>query len=119
MTLRVSTARISYGGADRLDVTSRTADPVGRAFAPPWSLVGPLVAKRRAGTLTDADWAEYEKRYVTLMRSSYMLRRPAWEDLLSRERVVLVCYCTDKTQCHRRILAEILGKLGAIDQGEL
>jgi hypothetical protein len=119
MTLHVATARVSYGGPDRLDVTSRTASPLGRVFAPPWSLVWPLVQKRRRGLLTEADWAGYAEAYTALMRQSYLLRRGAWEELLARERVVLVCYCTDVAQCHRRLLGEILGKLGAQYQGEL
>jgi hypothetical protein len=119
MTLQVATARISYGATDRLDVTSRTTDPLGRAFAPPWSLVWPLVQKRRRGLLTPEDWADYAEQYKAVLRRSYLLRRAAWEELLGRERVVLVCYCVDVAQCHRRILGEILGKLGAQYQGEL
>lgn len=38
---------------------------------------------------------------------------------LARSRVVLVCYCTDPTRCHRSLLAGILGKLGADVRGEL
>lgn len=34
-------------------------------------------------------------------------------------RMVLVCYCADAERCHRRVLAGILAKLGAVDRGEL
>lgn len=43
MTLQVFTARITYGGADALDITRKTADrdpaAPGRWWAPSWSIV--------------------------------------------------------------------------------
>ena len=38
MTLRVHTARVSYGGADRLDITRKSAPPEGIAFVPSWAI---------------------------------------------------------------------------------
>ena len=62
MTLRVHTARVSYGGADRLDITRKSAKGYGLAFAPSWSLLRRLLnvrdtadALRDAATLLDAD----------------------------------------------------------------
>lgn len=53
------------------------------------------------------------------MRRSYRERRVAWDALLAADHVVLLCFCTDPNQCHRRVLAEILTKLGATDGGEI
>jgi uncharacterized protein YeaO (DUF488 family) len=57
---------------------------------------------------------EYQVRYLAEMRRSYRTQRAAWDALLAREAVTLVCYCVDAARCHRRLLAAvILPKLGA------
>lgn len=43
----------------------------------------------------------------------------AWKRLLGRDRVVLVCYCSEREMCHRTLLAQILKKLGAVYHGEV
>ena len=153
MTLRVHTARVSYGGADRLDITRKSAPPEGIAFAPSWAILRPaLDAMKRARSVREvaaaksrlelaalrspeasADvqvirtialvqeddiWALYAQAYTLEMRESYRTQRPAWDALLARESVTLVCYCTDPARCHRTVLAGILAKLGAINEGE-
>jgi len=132
MTLHVATARISYSGPDRLDVTAKGRDPIGMVFAPSWALLGParhrlaVVAKARsrgdtatADELEDRAWWDYTAAYTAEMRRSYRLYPHVWSTLLSWERAVLVCYCTDPERCHRRLLAGILAKLGAVDEGEV
>ena len=58
MTLRVHTARVSYGGADRLDITRKSAPPEGIAFAPSWAILRPaLDALTLARTLRDGSTA--------------------------------------------------------------
>lgn len=47
MTLAVHTARISYSGPDRLDVTRKSAGPEGLPFAPSWQILGPMLRGRR------------------------------------------------------------------------
>lgn len=137
--LMVYTARVSYGGPDRLDITSGTAYRArqkgelseGAPFAPTGKLVGwgkrmmREADKRRAQGDPGVDafeefvWMQYAQRYRFLMRESYKHEREAWEALLDRERVVLVCFCTRAERCHRRLLATYLEKLGAADRGEL
>lgn len=151
--LRVHTARISYGGPDRLDITRKSGTGLGLVFAPSWDLLKSVIDARAlanvmrerfererqasvfqssAGdrrllqsTLEQADaveraaWAAYVPAYVEEMRQSYRLHRRKWEALLGWERVVLCCCCSDAKRCYRRILAEILGKLGATDEGEI
>ena len=54
------------------------------------------------------------------MRASWKEHRPMWDVLLSRQRVILCCYCSDAEHCHRTILRrDILPKLGAEDCGEM
>lgn len=120
MTLHVRTARVSYGGPDRLDVTRKSADDFGLAFAPSWALLAPVLRARHANGDIDAiAWGSYVAAYTDEMRASYRMSRRAWDGLLAMERVVLVCYCTDAERCHRRVLAGILVKLGAVDEGEV
>lgn len=146
MTLRAYTARISSRDPDRFDVTRKSGGPQGEPFAPSWAILRPaLDARRRAERLMDdahalthsldgnpyalaneADrieaeaWAAYEPAFLDQMRRSYRAHRPAWDALLARPRVVLVCYCVDHTRCHRTILArDILPTLGAVYEGEV
>lgn len=113
MTLHVRTARVSYGGPDRLDVTRKTGD-AGLFLAPSWAILRPVLDQRRIGQ--PFDWAGYVAAYKAEIRSE----RAKWDALLAREAVTLVCFCTDPVQCHRHVLRrEILPALGAVDAGEV
>jgi hypothetical protein len=69
-----------------------------------------------SGSLVPADW----KTDVTEARArGVTAHHNAWERLLVRKRVVLLCYCETRVLCHRRLLAEILVRMGAVDAGEL
>lgn len=145
MTLNVYAARIGTRDPDRLDITRKGNDPVGVVFAPSETILRAALDLRylsrdlagatewqcpddglRAALLaapsriTAAMWALYAPAYVAEMRQSYRRDRGPWDRLLSRQRVVLACYCTDAEHCHRRIFgAVILPKLGAVWCGEL
>ena len=142
--LQVWTARVTYGGVDRLDVTRKSADAWGKSFAPSWPLLRPaldvrkvadgLMAQARAALDADGDewgptreadrlldeaWRAYVPRFLDEMRRSYVDRRADWGRLLALPEVTLVCFCVDPTQCHRTLLArDILPKLGAVYMGE-
>lgn len=118
MTLIVHTARISYGGPDRFDVTRKSGGRYGTLFAPSWALLGPYLGKLRAGALIEADWLTYVATYTAEMRESYAEHRAEWNAMLAQETVTLVCYCTKATRCHCTVLAGILVKLGAEYKGE-
>lgn len=120
MTLSVHTAHISYAGPDRLDVTRKSGGRDGRPFAPSWDILKPALYLRRehGAAAFEAHWPRYVLDYTNEMRLSYRLNRAAWDALLARESVTLLCYCTDPMHCHRTVLAEILGKLGAVVKGE-
>ena len=129
--LRVFTARVSYGGADRLDVTRSSATAEGLPFAPSDVILWP--AKRelkaaddversgdaaKAEAMRAATWAWYAPRYREEMRASYARHRAAWERLLAKPSATLCCYCVDPARCHRRLLAEMLVACGAVYAGE-
>jgi uncharacterized protein YeaO (DUF488 family) len=104
MTCEIHTARISYAGTDKLDVTRASAGPEGIAFAP---------SKRLLAAGKDGlPFEEYAKRYRDEMRALWIERRFVFEALLRRPRVVLVCYCTDPELCHRTLLAGFLAAAG-------
>ena len=130
--LVVRTARMGYRGPDWLDISlqgnrDRIAkgirgirgeerlghQGIGMAFAPSAELLFPYLKRRAAGQEREDDWARYVFAYTDEMRVSYRRHRAAWDELLKRERVVLLCFCTDPERCHRVVFAEILGKLGA------
>jgi hypothetical protein len=59
------TARVDYGGADRLDVTRKSGKGVGLLLAPSWSILLPVISARRAGKETQESWEAYEQAYAT------------------------------------------------------
>lgn len=120
MTLLVYTAQIRVRCADGLDITRMTAGRDGIAFAPSWDILRPALAARRARVRDPERWARYVEAYTAEMRESYRLQRDAWDALLARERVVLLCYCHGVPQCHRYVLGhDILPRLGAVFEGEI
>ena len=143
MTLRVHTARISYRGADALDITRKGNDAVGVVFAPSWKILndamkaradaeeclkganrdGAVGALHRATAyeIEDRMWAVYLPKYTEEMRESYRVHRDVWEEVLARPKVVLTCFCDVvkwKSHCHRVVLAGLLVKCGAVYEGE-
>jgi hypothetical protein len=115
VTLVVYTARVTYAGADRLDVTRKSGGALGVVFAPSWALLRPHLAARREGRDT---WDAYAPMYRAEMVASYRAHRAAWDALLAREVATLCCYCTDPARCHRTLLAGFLARLGADARGE-
>ena len=118
MTLRVYTAHRSYAGADRLDVTIKEQDPVGRVFAPAPEDFRTYSTLKKAGLLTLEAWETYAKAYRAHMARSASDRADEWARLLARSEVTLVCFCVEPSFCHRRLLGEILREKGAVVLGE-
>ena len=122
MPLQVYTARISSSDPDTLNIT-RGSGTAGLFLAPSRIILRVALAEmKRARSLAerDASFERYRVRYLDEMRESYRTSRPAWDELLARPRVVLVCYCTDARRCHRWIARTlILPTLGAVDCGEI
>lgn len=127
------------GEPDAIDITRKSARPEWLFLAPSWAILRPaLEARKRADALLeetcgldptarsvadqwlDAAWSEYVPAFMGEMRASWKEHRPMWDVLLSRQRVILCCYCSDAEHCHRTILRrDILPKLGAEDCGEM
>lgn len=115
----VYTARISYRGFDRLDVTRKSALPQGIPFAPSWAILGPMLELRRGPKADlEAAWPAYVAAYTGEMRASYRANRAAWDAIVACDKVTLCCYCTRPDRCHRTVLAGIFTKLGCEYLGE-
>jgi len=129
MPVVVYTARVSYGGVDRLDITRQYGGRDGLPFAPSWSILRPMLDARARwktdntpvadrGSEETALWETYTVAYLKEMRVSYRRSRAAWRAVLARSEVTLCCVCTDATHCHRTLMAGVFGKLGATIAGE-
>lgn len=113
----VWTARISTRDKDAFNITRKSG---AREFAPSWSLLQRMLEIRKSGRVaTEEEWRWYMAEYLKEMSRSHQRHRDVWDALLARDRIVLVCYCTDPERCHRKVLARILGSLGANNHGEL
>ncbi len=101
---------------DKARAKREKAETIKRAFWPKYRRA--FLAEMLVSSDSDVpdDWrpdvAEARKRGVTRHLN-------AWERMLVRSRVVLLCYCETRMLCHRRLLAEILVRKGANDMGEL
>ena len=115
--LQVYTARLTYQGSDRLDISKKGKDPTGSIFAPSAPLVEKVQKAYRSGGAFDS-WRTYDREYQIEMGGSYLTNKAQWEDLLGHSSVTLVCYCPDPDKCHRSVLARILVGYGAQDMGE-
>jgi hypothetical protein len=134
--LRVLTGPYSTRDPDRLDITRAGCDKAPRArkaapgeiLAPSWRILNTALEWRlrfedeclaRGADVHDVIDRWYRDAYTAEMCTSYRLRRAEWEALLRRDRIVLVCFCRDPLRCHRSLAAEILAKLGAVNEGEI
>ncbi len=110
MTLEVYTSMYSYKGDDRLDITAKGQDPIGKIFAPMWYMVQDYKKNR--------DRVSYMDEYYRLMIQSYRDHKDIWKEILSRDKVTFVCFCYPGF-CHRFLLKDYLVRLGAKYMGEV
>ncbi len=106
-----ATARIGYQARPAqlvLNTTVKSGSGLGKIFAPTWDMV--LAFKRG-----DINWQRYTRRYQALLRERYRQHEAAFLEVLSREVVIVCCYCQDShattRHCHRYLLVDILEKV--------
>lgn len=107
--MRVATSRISCKDPDRMDITVKSSIGHGKVLAPTWAMVMAV----KAGEIT---WEEYSQAYFELMRRRWVkgyvgYKGNPFDPIMQLERVVLCCYCTDHTHCHRALATEVLQKI--------
>lgn len=76
----------------------------GRLFAPSDELLS--VYKR--GTI---GWEDYERRYLAEMREAFRTSPDEFRRLFQKSEITLVCYESEPSRCHRRLLANLLEKV--------
>jgi uncharacterized protein YeaO (DUF488 family) len=107
------TAQYRYSGDDRIDITAKSEDKIGKLFAPTIQ----LVFNYKDGYITQD---EYIEQYMDLLTKSFKNHKLIWEKFLDMNiTVVFVCYCKADTFCHRLLLAKVLDNMGATYLGEL
>jgi len=112
----IYTAQYRYKGDDRLDITVKGGDDIGKTFAPTWEMVN----KYKAGTMSEE---YYTDLYQNLMNSRWEEQKKYYKttfDMVAKGKgtVTLVCFCPSGAFCHRVILAEGLDNLGGNYLGE-
>ena len=103
--LKIHTAQYRYSSSDRLDITVKGQDSIGKVFAPTWD----MVSAYKKGKLKAAS---YTLLYSKLMKKSRKENPEIWKKVLKRKRVTFVCFCKAGSFCHRVLLAEIFDKAG-------
>ena len=107
----IYTAQYHYSGPDRLDITVKGGDPIGRVFAPTWDMVNGI----KKGTLSEA---EYEKMYWAMMAESRNHHPGTWQQVWEMSEVTFVCFCPKNAFCHRNVLKDIFVAMGCQYGGE-
>lgn len=100
------TAQMRYSGADRLDVTVKSAGKVGKIFAPTWEMVN--MVKRATSATKQRVEHRYTDEYYRLLLERFKTNQMAFEHVITTASVhdiTLVCYCPAGAFCHRHLLA--------------
>ena len=98
------TAQYRYSGPDRLDITAKSKDPVGKLFAPTWDMIKDL----KAGKITEK---QYRAMYHVILMSRwehYGLELTEISNKAKYQDLTLVCFCPSDAFCHRYLLMELL-----------
>jgi uncharacterized protein YeaO (DUF488 family) len=70
--------------------------------------------KRGQTAVSDADWAQFRRRYRAEMAAPEASHALSLLAALSHSTNFAVgCYCEDETRCHRSVLRELLAEAGA------
>lgn len=108
--LKVYTADIAYAGEDRFDVSFQGGHFM---FSPAKKLLVDL----RLGRI---DAREFQAHYFEQLEASFIQHQYTWDEMLNRDRIVLVCSCnTDDDSCHRYALIDFLKQFGVHYAGTL
>ena len=108
----IYTSQYRYSGEDRLDITVKGQDPVGKLFAPTWD----MVIGTKKGTLTKK---EYTKQYIDIITNVLLTKQDVVRTVLNRPRITFVCFCPAGAFCHRYLLAHAFVSMGAVYKGEI
>lgn len=106
--VHVYTADKTYEGDDRMDVSAQGGYFI---FVPPKH----LLFDYRFGNITEE---QFQKAYFEFLENNYIYQRNAWDNVLNKRKIVLVCTCNSEGKaCHRYFIIKFLRKLGAVYKG--
>jgi hypothetical protein len=103
------TAQYEYSGKNKLDITVKGQDPLGKHFAPTWTMVQGFKSRKLSEK-------KYKKLYNEILDA---VPKSIWKKVLNKKRLVFVCFCKKGVFCHRLLLAKRLRSKGAIYEGEI
>jgi len=107
------TAQYRYFKNNRIDITAKSTDFIGKLFAPTIQ----LVYNYKNGVITQS---EYTEQYMEILKKSFNTYTSIWTKFLDMDaQAVFVCYCKSGDFCHRLILAKVLSNMGAKYNGEI
>lgn len=104
----IYTSTYRYGGNDRLDITVKGQDPLGRLFAPTWD----MVMGYKNGTLSQEG---YTKAFAQKFGQAFSPENlPILNAIKEKYHggLTLVCFCRRGDFCHRLVVAGALELLG-------
>ena len=104
----IFTGRVGYPGADSLDITVKSATGNGVVLAPTWAMVGGVKHWQGCEPLTQE---QYTDRFYELLRARFRANHQPFFELIQRDRLVLVCFCSVGAFCHRHLAVDILEKI--------
>ena len=129
-SLLIQSARMGYRGRDALDVTRKSGKD-GLFLAPSWAIIKPVIELRKqldalledscgadpvsrayAEEAEQRAWEDYVPKYREEMLQSWRTNRRRWDALLMQRRVILLCFCSHDSHCHRHLLRTMLVKAG-------
>lgn len=104
----IYTSQSKYTGPDRLDITVKSQDPIGKYFAPTWEMVKKFQDNSISQEL-------YTNAYIGILSNSLATNPQIWQQIQNtyyQKRITLVCFCPAGAFCHRVLLAKVLQGLG-------
>lgn len=106
--MKIKTARIGYKpGPDEMVLDITVKNNPGHVLAPTWDMVNNF----KSGKIS---WEIYKEKYIQLLRERWRSRKNEFIEIIEKGKtktIVLLCFCSDETKCHRSIAKEILEKI--------
>lgn len=100
----IYTSRIGYKGLDKLDITVKGNDTLGKHFAPTWKMVMDL----KNGIIS---WDNYKYQYYSILYNQFDKNPHYFKVIYSKPEITFVCYCSNPERCHRTLLAKFFSDL--------
>jgi hypothetical protein len=98
--MTIYTSQFRYNNQDRIDITAKTSNVIGKIFAPPLN----IVFDYKDGII---DEQQYQMIYTDIVSNTIPQLSEDINAFIKNE-ITFVCYCNHQTFCHRFILIDLL-----------